>query len=165
MFKGKTSRYVIILILCVVFSGCAGLQRKFTRKKKKEEIRQAPVITTHDYAKDLRVEELYKKRFLFWRSWHGELIDRMDGAYKKRIECYDQAVMNLTEMESYLKVEVASELKPFVEDMKTISSDIKKKKLSKGEQIKLKSLLEKAKRSIDKKFSYPRVKDSLELRK
>ncbi|NQV04388.1 MAG: hypothetical protein HQ532_02720 [Candidatus Omnitrophica bacterium] len=164
MFKSKTSRYIIVLILCVAFSGCAGLQRKFTRKKKEEE-RQAPVIIMHDYAKDLRVEELYKKRFLFWRSWHGELIDRMGGTYKKRIECYDQTVMNLMEMEKYLRGELASELKPFIEDMKSISSDIKEKKLSKSEQIKLKSLLEKAKRSIDKKFSYPKVKDSLELRK
>lgn len=163
MFKSKTSRYIIILILCVAFSGCAGLQRKFTRKKEKEE-KLAPVIITHDYAKDLRVEELYKKRFLFWRSWHGELIDRMGGTYKKRIECYDQAVMNLMEMEKYLRGELASELEPFIEDMKSISPDIKKRKLSKGEQIKLKSLLEKTKRRVDKKFSYPRVKDSLELR-
>ena len=164
MFKSKTGRYIVILILCVVFSGCAGLQRKFTRKKKKEE-RHAPVIITYDYAKDLRVEELYKKRFLFWKSWHGELIDRIAGTYMKRIECYDQAVMNLMEMEKYLREETSSELKPFIEDMKSISLDIKKRRLSKGEQIKLKSLLEKAKRSIDKKFSYPRVKDSLELRK
>ena len=164
MFKNKTSRYALILILCVAFSGCAGLQRKFVRKKKKEE-KLAPVIVTYDYEKNLRIEELYKKRFLFWRSWHGELIDRMGGTYKKRIECYDQAIMNLMEMEKYLTGVKAQEIKPFVEKMKSIDLDIKKKKLSKGERIRLKSLLEKTKRRVDKKFSYPKVKDSLELRK
>ncbi|MDP8230837.1 MAG: hypothetical protein P9L93_07035 [Candidatus Gorgyraea atricola] len=164
MYKDKFFIYICIAVLCISLTGCAGLQRKFTRKKKKDE-KAGPVITTYDYAKDLRVEELYKKRFLFWRTWQGELIERMDGLYKKRIECYDQAIMNLKEMRKYLSDPKAEELAPFIEKISSIDPNIRKKKLSKSEQYNMTQLLENTKRQIDKQFSYSKVKDFLELRK
>jgi len=164
MSKNRVLRYVLICVLFVSFTGCAGLQRKFTRKKKKEE-RITPVITTYDYAKDLRVDELYKKRFLYWKSWQGELIERMDGAYKKRRECYEHLVMNLMEMKKYLSRTKAEELELFIEEIKSIDPDIKKKRLSRSERHRMTHMLERTKRRIDKKFSYSKVKDLLELKK
>jgi len=140
------------------------MQRKFTRKKKVEE-KPAPVITMYDYKKDLRVEELYKKRFLFWKSWHGELIDRLDETYKKRIDCYDQALMNLQEMKNYLAPAKAAELELFAEKMKALDPDIRKKRLTELETREMKSSLEKMKRRIDNEFSYSNVENFLELRK
>ena len=164
MSKNRVLRYVLICVLFVSFTGCAGLQRKFVRKKKKEE-RVAPVITTYDYAKDLRVDELYKKRFLYWKSWQGELIERMDGTYKKRRECYEHLVMNLMEMKKYLSDAKIKELDPFIEEIESIDSDIRKKRLSENKKIRMGHLLERTKRQIDKKFSYSNVKDSLEFKK
>jgi len=155
---------ILFLVILLLLTGCAGLQRKFTRKKNKEE-KISPVVISFDYAKGLRVDELYKKRFLFWRTWQDELIDRMDGAYKKRIECYDQAIMNLREMQKYLIGAKAEKLAPFIEEISVIDPDIRKKKLSKSEQYGMTRLLEKTKRQIDKQFSYSKVKDFLELRK
>ena len=64
-------RYIVIIILCIsVAAGCAGVQRKFARKKK-EEAKTLPIVTTYDYAKERRVDDLYIKRFLFWKSWLG----------------------------------------------------------------------------------------------
>ncbi len=70
MFR-KTVAWGLVLILFFSFTGCAALQRKFVRKKKKQEA-PAPVITTFDYSKELRVDELYKRHFLFWKTWHLE---------------------------------------------------------------------------------------------
>ena len=89
MMKYTKLKWVVVIVLCLCIAGCAGFQRKFARKKK-EETRQLPIVTTYDYAKERRVDELYKKRFLFWKSWQGELIDRMGDSYKKRTECYDE---------------------------------------------------------------------------
>jgi len=164
MSKNRAILYGIILILCISSTGCSGLQRKFTRRKK-EEVKPAPVITTYDYAKDLRVEELYKKRFLFWKTWQGELIDRMDASYKKRVECYEGILMNLGEMEKYLSESKVEELTPFVKEIKSIDPGIRKKRLSRSEKNKMRHLLENTKRRIDKKFSYSKIKDFLELRK
>ncbi len=164
MVKNRILAGILICVLLVTSIGCAGLQRKFTRKKK-EEVKAGPVITTYDYAKDLRVDELYRKRFLFWKSWQGELIERMDGTYKKRMECYENAVMNLEEMRKYLSLARVKELDPFIEEIKSIDPDIKKKRLSRSEKYRMSHMLEMTKRRIDKQFSYSKVKDSLELKK
>lgn len=155
---------LIIVILCIAIIGCAGVQRKFVRKKQ-EEKKPVPIITTYDYAKELRVDELYKKRFLYWKSWHSELIDRMDANYKKRTECYDQLIQNLLEMQKYLNATKSSELEPFIAEIKSIDPDIKKIDLTNSERYRIKQLLEKTKRLIDKRFAYSDVKNSLELRK
>lgn len=164
MLRRRTLTYVLILIFCVSFAGCAGLQRKFVRKKKKEE-RVVPVITTYDYSKELRVDELYRKHFTFWKTWQSELIDRLDSHYKKRISCYDYTVASLTEMHKYLASPKAEELEPFIVQIKSIDPQIRSKTLTKSEIYRMKVLLEKTKRQIDKRFSYSDVKDFLELKR
>ena len=157
-------RFWVIIALCISISGCAGMQRKFSRKKKEEE-KQLPIVTMYDYAKELRVDELYKKRFLFWKSWQGELIDRMGDGYKKRAECYNEFMQNLMEMQRYLNDEKNKELEVFVTEIKSVDPDVKKIDLTNSERYRIAQLLEKTKRLIDKRFSYSHVKDSLELRK
>ncbi|MDP2980702.1 MAG: hypothetical protein Q8N67_01365 [Candidatus Omnitrophota bacterium] len=157
-------RFGVIIALCICVAGCAGMQRKFARKKKEEE-KQLPIVTTYDYAKEQRVDELYKKRFLFWKSWQGELIDRMGDGYKKRTECYDELMQNLLEMQKYLDDEKNKELEVFVTEIKSVDPDVKKIDLTSSERYRIAQLLEKTKRLIDKRFSYTHVKDSLELRK
>jgi hypothetical protein len=162
MIKGF--RYAIIIALCISVAGCAGIQRKFSREKK-EEVKQLPIVTTYDYAKELRVDELYKKRFLFWKSWQGELIDRMSDGYKKRAECYDELIQNLLEMQKYLNDEKYKELGNFITEIKSVDPDVKKIDLTNNEKYRIAQVLEKTKRLIDKRFSYAHVKDYLELRK
>ena len=157
-------RYIVILILCISIAGCAGMQRKFTRKKHKEE-KAMPIVTTYEYPIEERVDELYKKRFLFWKSWQGELIDRMEDNYKKREECYNELMQNLTEMKKYLNDEKCKELEGFVAEIKSLDPDVKKIDLTKNEQYRIAQVLEKTRRMIDKRFSYTHVKDSLQLRK
>ena len=111
------------------------------------------------------MDELYKKRFLFWKSWQGELIDRMGDNYKKRTECYDELVQNLTEMQKYLNDEKYKELEVFITEIKSVNPDVKKIDLRGSEQYRITQLLEKTKRLIDKRFSYTKVKNFLELRK
>jgi hypothetical protein len=163
MKKNTFLIWMIIFALSVSAIGCAGLQRKFARKKK-EEPKDAPVVTTFDYAKELRVDELYKKHLLFWKTWQGELIDRLDETYKKRIECYEQAVANLMEMKKYLNEEKGKELDPFIAQIQSVDPAIRNIDLSRNEKYKIQQLLEKTKRQIEKKFSYSDVKGSLVFR-
>jgi hypothetical protein len=145
-------------------AGCGGLQRKFARKKT-EETRISPVITTYDYSKELRAEELYKKHFLFWKSWQTELIDRLSGTYKKRAECYNYAIMSLYEMKKYLKEPKAAELEEFITMIKSVDPEVKEPRLSRSQQYRIGNMLESARRRIDRQFSYKKVKDYVELRK
>ena len=154
----------VIVVLCVSIVGCAGVQRKFARKKKEEE-KQLPIVATYDYSKELRVDELYKKRFLFWKSWQGELIDRMGGTYKKRTECYNELMQNLLEMQKYLNDEKYKELEDFITEIKSVGPDVTKINLTNSEKYRITQVLEKTKRLIDKRFSYSHAKGSLQLRK
>jgi len=165
MLKKRFFISIFALVLLVSFTGCAALQRKFTRKKKKEEGRIVPVITTYDYSKDLRVEELYKKRFLFWKTWHSELIDRMDAGHKKRNACFDNTLENMIEMRKYLASPKAEELDPYIKKMTDIDKDIKEDRLTKSEKYNIRQSLEKIKRQINKNFSFSDVEGFLELRK
>ncbi len=158
-------KYAGVVVLCISIAGCAGVERKFSRKKHKEEKNSPVVVTTYEYAKEQRVDELYKKRFLFWKSWQGELIDRMGDGYKKRTDCYEELMQNLEEMQKYLNDEKYKELAVFIAEIKSIDPDVKKIDLTNSETYRIAQLLEKTRRLIDKRFSYSHVKDSLELRK
>lgn len=162
MMKKKCIIYLLLLILFISFSGCATLQKKFVRKKKQEE-KATPIITMYDYSKDLRVDELYKKHFLFWKTWQLELIERMDATYKKRNVCYDHIIASLMEMERYLAAPKREELQPFLERIKSIDPMIRKGRLSKSEKYRMREMLEDVRRQIEKRFSYSDVKDFLEL--
>jgi len=140
------------------------MQRKFARRKK-DEPKTPAIVTTYDYPIEKRVDELYKKRFLFWKSWQGELIDRIGDGYKKRTECYNELMQNLLEMQKYLNDEKYKELDAFIAQIKTVDEPVKKIDLTNNEKYKISQLLEKTKRLIDKRFSYSKVKNSLELRK
>lgn len=163
MIKSRKIICLIVFILCVSVSGCAGVQRKFARKKK-EEAKPLPIVTTYDYRKELRVDELYKKHFLFWKTSQGELIDRMGAGYKKRVECYDQAIANLMEMKKYLNDLKGLELEPLINEILSLDPAIRKIDLTRNETYRMQRLLEKTKRQIEKKFSYSDVKNSLELK-
>ncbi|MBU1853615.1 MAG: hypothetical protein KJ957_06195 [Candidatus Omnitrophica bacterium] len=161
MFKSRSLTLSIVLILCVSISGCTALQRKFVRKKKEKEEGVA-IVTTFDYSKELRVEELYKKHFLFWQSWHSELIDKLDATYKKRSACFGYIVSNLTDMKKYLTGSKAEELEKTMMELRSIEPDIKEQRLTKSQKYRIRKLLEKIKRHIDKNFSYPDVKEFVE---
>nr|MBU1327800.1 hypothetical protein [Candidatus Omnitrophota bacterium] len=164
MVKNAWIQKSIIVVLCICIAGCAGMQRKFTRKKQQEE-KPLPIVTTYDYPIEQRVDELYKKRFLFWKSWQGELIYRMDDSYKKRTECYNELMQNLLEMQKYLNDEKYKELEGFMVEIKSVDPDVKKINLTNSEKYRITQVLEKTKRLIDKRFSYSHIKDFLQLRK
>lgn len=150
----------VVLFLVAAISGCAGVQRKFVRKKKTEE-KPMPIVTAYDYAKELRADELYKKYFMFWKSWQGELIEKIGSRYKKRNVCYEKLMDSLMEMKKYLDAKKAKELEVFIEEIKTIEPAIKKDRLTRNEEYNVQQLLEKTKRQIEKDFSYSDVKENL----
>ncbi|MFC1509635.1 hypothetical protein ACFL60_08140 [Candidatus Omnitrophota bacterium] len=165
MRKNKIFISIFIFLLSISFMGCAALQRKFVRKKKEKEEKAMPIITTFDYSKDLRVEELYKKHYLYWQSWQTELIERLDAGHKKRISCYDYTMKHLLDMEKYLTEPKMSELGVIIREIKDVDIKVKEKNLSKNNKYQIKRLLEKTLRQIQKRFSYGDVKDHLEIKK
>ena len=173
MFKVGGLRLRSVVLVCGVLTivcmlaGCEAFVRKFTRKPNKEQLpREEMVLVPEEYkAPQMTSEELYRQHFLFWKSWQGELIDRMGDNYKKRTECYYELMQNLLEMQKYLNDQKYNELGVFITEIKSVDPDVKKIDLRGSEQYRITQVLEKTKRLIDKRFSYTKVKDFLELRK
>ncbi|MFH1479561.1 MAG: hypothetical protein ABIG92_07335 [Candidatus Omnitrophota bacterium] len=163
MIRNRHLNIFIVAMALVSFCGCEAVQRKFVRKKKKEEMISA-IVKTKDYSKDLRVDELYKKHFLYWKVWQTELIDRLDATLKKRESCYLYTLSSLDEMVKYLSGAKKEELKGIVNEIKSIEGLVYKKNLLGMEKYKIKNVLEKTKRTIYKNFSFDDVKDYLEVK-
>ena len=97
----------LVLILAMVGgSGCASVQKKFTRKKV-EPTHVAAVMTFEEgaYQKKFSNDYYYKTHFTMWQSWHEELLNQLGGNSKKVARCAQEAAGHLTEMRRYLTPE------------------------------------------------------------
>ena len=161
----KTRILILFSIFCLLLSasGCEAFRRKFVRKpKQKKEIRV--VTQTKEYSAEHSPEERYKKYFLFWRSWHDELINSLnaqDGNRKKQVFAARKVVENLEQMRQLLIPEGQKELEPFILAQQDVVQQLGTFRLSPAQALRIKSTLEKHKRRIQEKFSFRHVQEYL----
>ena len=164
MSKNKILNIIFLIFLCCSAIGCASLQKKFVRKKNLEKKQKKhPILVAYDKTTEApQAEGLYKKRYFFWKTWHLELVNRLDMNYKKRTLCFDRALQKLVEMQEYLNDQKKEDLEPLIIRLKALEPAIKKNKnLLQTDLNKLKRSLEKIQRQIEANFGYLDVKDSL----
>jgi len=151
--------FIIIFIICLNTTGCTNVKKKFIRKKKDEK--PIPIITTEDYFSTLKIDELYKKHFLFWKYWQDELIFSLGKNINKQKRSYNDSLVELKTAASYLQEQKRQELQPYIDELKLIADDINKPIYSQVVVHRLRKKLEKHRRLVDKKFSPPKVKSWL----
>ena len=165
MFKNKTLTFVVFFGLCCGLAGCTSLQKKFVRKKNLEKkSKKHPILVAYDAknADGPQPEGLYKKRYFFWKTWHLELVNRLDMNYKKRTLCFDRSLQKLVEVQKYLNEQKKEDLEKLIVRLKALEPAVKRKKnLSSTDLNKLKRSLDKIRRQIEANFGYLDVKDSL----
>lgn len=149
-------KILIIIFVCISISGCAALKEKFTRKKPPQKI--TPIIEIKDYSMSIKVDKLYKKHFVFWKSWEEELIQNLDKNIKKRRLSYRESLMELKTLSSFLKQQKQEELKPYIKELEKMGHQIEKHYLSKVEKHRLRIKLKKHKRIVDREFPLSKVK-------
>ncbi len=162
-----------VVIACCLFSfvllcGCEAFVRKFTRKSKKDEER-APqlVLAPEEYkAPQMSKEEVYRQYFLFWKSWHSELVESFNAAptasfnYKKPLSCIKESISNLEQLSRLLNAEKQKQLDIYIKKMKMLQDDIAADSYGSSlASFRLKA--EDLKRNILRDFSYQKIKDSL----
>jgi hypothetical protein len=157
----------IIIILCLVLSitGCDAFIRKFTRKPKKDQNYEPPVLAPEEYkGPQASREEQYRQFFIFWRSWQDELIQSLQFSknYKKHVDCANEALKNLVSMRAYLKEPKQKLMDTFIikmNDLKgTISNDMHGRNVIWSRQK-----AEKIRRDVIRDFSFPKIKPFLLL--
>ena len=125
MTRQLRTAFLFLIICSLLFTacGCASFRRKFVRKSKTEEKKGDVVVAFENYpdapfAKDL----VYKNYLLYWKSWVDELITALGqgGSRKKRIDCAEQALSNLSSMQGMLIEERRSGLQKYIDELKDI---------------------------------------------
>jgi hypothetical protein len=143
-------------------TGCATVQKKFTRKKKEpERIPQVIYIEQGQYQKKFSNDYYYKSHYSMWQTWIDELLMQLGGNNKKAERCAVEAYGHLEQMSNYLDEEKKAQLKPVLDDMRRIKDRFAGSGYSSGEEGNLRVELEKIKRLVANDFYYNKVKDSL----
>lgn len=148
----------LILIMPILISGCAQMRDKFVRKSKSEEKEQAKTyqsVRKYDVRPSL---DLYTKHYIFWRSWHKELLEVLDAKNHKKTEvAVEQDISNLVDMRGMLTDEKAKELQILIDEMNGIEKIIKKQRITGGNRVRIERNLETIGRKIRKGFTYNKM--------
>ncbi|MDD5155166.1 MAG: hypothetical protein PHF11_01610 [Candidatus Omnitrophica bacterium] len=162
--SGPFIRSVLLFCLIINLVGCEAFVRKFTRKSKKEKTPvEEMVITPQEYKPPvMSKEERYREYFLYWKSWHDELIESLSWRAnpKKQLSCANEAIKNLEQVRALLNAARQRKLDTWLNKLRnlrdavksdTYGTDISRNKAS-AERIRL---------NIMQHFSYPKIKDDL----
>lgn len=153
--------FVIWILSFVIFtSGCDAFVRKFTRKPKKEnQPKQELVLVPQEYKPPkMTKEEVYRQYFLYWKSWHDELINSLSGgsSHKKQIDCANEAINNLEALRVTLQEAKQKRLDAYINQLKGLKKEIVEDLY--GNNISTnRSTAERIRRSILRDFSYNKI--------
>ncbi|MFH1878160.1 MAG: hypothetical protein ABH883_05075 [Candidatus Omnitrophota bacterium] len=155
--------YIFTVFLTVVFmlSGCADLKDKFVRKKKEPEklVQRYQPVRPYDVRPTL---ELYTKRYVFWKNWHRELLDVLNNSNHKKITvAVEQEISSLYDMKGMLIDEKGDELQKWIDKLTAVESALKKEKITKANEVRIRRQLETIGRQIKKDFSYNKVRGDI----
>jgi len=149
---------ITVLVLLFNVTGCAGLQRKFTRKKK--TVKKPRIYQLKKYVKK-PTPELYKKHYAYWMTWQSEIISDLGRSHKKDMRCMEELIGNLRDMQGMLVAEKADQLERHIIRLSGIRETIIKEDLSQYNKHSILQTLESEDRAIKREFCYPKVKDYL----
>ena len=157
-FRNVFSIFVAYFVILNLI-GCEAFTRKFTRKSKNENLPQTEmVLVPEEYRSTMSKEELYRQYFLFWKSWHDELINSLSiGAnHKKQIGSANEAIKNLEQLKAYLNAEKQKELDIYLNQLKTLKELITKDAYGSNFSVN-RYTAESIRRSILRDFSYSKI--------
>lgn len=123
------------LLLCFILMagslvGCQPLRKKFTRAKKKDAQSREfiPVLEPVDYARAQHSpEEYYKSHYFLWKVWYRDLLDAVsENKNEKRLEyTYNQMVLQLKEMNKFIRPDKQPGLNEILEDLRSLEADLR----------------------------------------
>ena len=149
----NTAVMVAMLVPVLLISGCAELHDKFVRKAPEK-----PKSTSYYAVRQYDVKpnmELYTKRYIFWKTWHTELLSvLMDDNKKKTVTAIEQDISNLIDMQRMLVDEKAEGLGVCIAEMEDIEAQIKRSGVTRGNETRIRRKLETLQKQIKRDYSY-----------
>lgn len=150
-----------VVIGGLLLSGCAQMRDKFvrTRKDDSSELPRYQQVRSYTVRPTL---ELYTQRYVYWNSWHNELLAVLDDTnHKKKTMAAQQALSNMISMSRMLEDDLREELLSHVDEMRDIERQIARARLTSATEMRIRRRLETMGRQIRRDFSYTAVPDSI----
>jgi DNA repair ATPase RecN len=145
-----------VLIISV---GCDAFVRKFTRKPKKENVKQEEmVLVPEEYKPTADKTELYRQYFLYWQTWHEELLESLlqNKSLKKRVDCAQEALKNLSNLRPLLGPEKQQKLDNYINQLVDLKASIAQDTYGTN-SLTYRDRADRIKRGILRDFSYRKV--------
>ncbi|MFA5311264.1 MAG: hypothetical protein WC355_03010 [Candidatus Omnitrophota bacterium] len=159
----KRPVFILLLVFLVNLTGCEAFARKFTRKSKKDKAPEEMVLAPEEWSgPKMSKEEIYRRYYNFWQSWQEELINVLTqkASLKKRVDCAQQSIKNLSGMRSMLNVTKQKQLDVYLSLMNDLLASIKADIYGTANSSN-RQKSERVKRNIMQSFSYPDIKGDL----
>ncbi|MCK4464000.1 MAG: hypothetical protein KAU58_06780 [Candidatus Omnitrophica bacterium] len=146
---------VVVCVFVPALSGCAGLRRKFVRKRTSKKT--SPHYHRIEKYTVVPSIELYTKHYIYWRSWHREIIELLGENTKKDKRCIREMIGSLEDMKSMLVDKKEDMLDGHIQILKNIENDINKGALTLATRTRIRRTLEKEFKLIKINFSYRKM--------
>lgn len=157
MRKKMISLFLLALLIAPM-TGCATVQKKFTRKKKEPaHIPAAIYFEEGPYQKKYSNVYYYKTHYTLWKTWHEDLLKVIGGNRLKLQRCAEESLNHLTQMRGCLVPEKQKELDPLLKQMTDYVKKIDLGAYSRSEEAGMRTELQKLKRLVDNDFYYDKV--------
>jgi hypothetical protein len=151
----------IVFLLCLALSGCGpSWKRKFVRKRAPQEAEPVFVYQPQDYQKEPNIER-YQKHFVFWKSWHEELISELGNNRAGDIRAFEEALKDLSGMKGCLNDAKAAELDIYIGKLAGFFDSYKSGDLDIVRSHQMRDDLDRLMLRMDKLFRFSKVRDSI----
>lgn len=155
---------LVIFFLVIDFVGCEAFVRKFTRKRKKEDLPQEEMVLAPEEWKgpQMTKEQMYRQYFMFWKSWQDELVESLlqKRSQKKQIDCSLEAIKNLLSLRALLNTESQKKLDNYINQIKDLR-DCLARDFYGNDTASNANKAERIKRNVLRDFSYNKIKNNL----
>lgn len=157
--KSRIWAAILVVMLVISFSGCEAFVRKFTRKKK-EEVKEV-VVSPEEYPDNpYTPQENYRQHFTFWKLWQDEVISNLNAKanHKRLMSSVNEALKNLTAMQSLLREEQSGEMLKYVQETQSLRNNIAGD-IYCSQADRHRSDAESIKRAVFRYFGFDKIKD------
>ena len=151
-------------VIAATAAGCESLERKFTRKPKTPTERPNPVIVFQDYSQAMTPLERYRKHYLMFGYWNGELLEALQvpALNPKRItRASTESLSELTALRNLLESDLAGRLDPVIEARTAIDRQVQGASFGAAQAIRIVQVVEAQTRQINREFFWRDVQDHL----
>jgi len=145
-------------------TGCESMQRKFTRKPKHPVKPLDPIIKFEDYTRAMTPLDKYRKHFMMFNYWNGELIDALQQKSpnpKRFRRASTDSLAELQTLNSLVSGGVAERYAAAIEERQKINQRLQRPGFMPSQAPAIVSVLERQTRRIQRDFFWRDIEESI----